>query len=178
MSYNSKHGKVKYKDDLLNFILNKSQLIYFILDEDINIIEFNGNFLKLIKYNKEEIINYNLEKISTQSIKKFREAFQVKHSFINQFQLLTKDNRLLKVDFDNWLISSSGDNKKMLFCLLDMECYEKDTENKLKIEREMFQVLLDNIPDTIYFKDKNSRFTRINKAQAKLLGINDPNEAV
>jgi PAS domain S-box-containing protein len=37
---------------------------------------------------------------------------------------------------------------------------------------------MDNIPDTIYFKDTASRFTRINRAQAQLLGIDDTNAAV
>ena len=37
---------------------------------------------------------------------------------------------------------------------------------------------MDNIPDTIYFKDRNSKFTRINKAQAELLGITGPKEAI
>jgi len=37
---------------------------------------------------------------------------------------------------------------------------------------------MDNIPDTIYFKDVNSRFTRINRAQAKVLGVNAPEDAI
>jgi PAS domain S-box-containing protein len=57
------------------------------------------------------------------------------------------------------------------------------TENRrirdeLARERDLLQALMDNIPDTIYFKDGGSRFTRINKAQARLLGVKDPNEAI
>jgi PAS domain S-box-containing protein len=37
---------------------------------------------------------------------------------------------------------------------------------------------MDNFPDTIYFKDTASRFTRINRAQAQLLGIDDISAAV
>jgi PAS domain S-box-containing protein len=37
---------------------------------------------------------------------------------------------------------------------------------------------MDNIPDTIYFKDAQSRFTRINRAHAEVLGLSDPEEAV
>ncbi len=40
------------------------------------------------------------------------------------------------------------------------------------------QSLIDNIPDYICFKDLQSRFTRVNIAQAKLLGLNDPRQAV
>jgi PAS domain S-box-containing protein len=45
-------------------------------------------------------------------------------------------------------------------------------------EHDLLQALMDNIPDTIYFKDANSRFTRINKAQAQTLGVKSPAEAV
>ena len=51
-------------------------------------------------------------------------------------------------------------------------------ENKLAREKELLQSLMDNIPDLIYFKDCESKFTRINQAQASLLGINSPGEAI
>jgi diguanylate cyclase (GGDEF)-like protein/PAS domain S-box-containing protein len=37
---------------------------------------------------------------------------------------------------------------------------------------------MDNIPDTIYFKDTECRFTRINRAQARVLELADPLEAI
>src|SRR5215471_16109743 len=37
---------------------------------------------------------------------------------------------------------------------------------------------MDNIPDMIYFKDNKGRFTRINKAEAELLGVKDTEEAI
>ncbi|MEO7840129.1 MAG: diguanylate cyclase [Anaerolineales bacterium] len=51
-------------------------------------------------------------------------------------------------------------------------------EGSLIGERDLLQALMDNIPDTIYFKDPASRFTRINRAQAKVLGVGDPQEAI
>ena len=55
---------------------------------------------------------------------------------------------------------------------------QKKMEEELKHERDLLRALMDNIPDTIYFKDVNSRFTRINKAQAQMLGVKSPDEAV
>jgi PAS domain S-box-containing protein len=55
------------------------------------------------------------------------------------------------------------------------EC--KRIEDALAYERDMLHTLMDNLPDTIYFKDTKSRFTMINKAQAKTLGIADPVDA-
>jgi len=51
-------------------------------------------------------------------------------------------------------------------------------EETLRRESKLLRTLMDNIPDTIYFKDLNSRFTRINKAQAKVLNVNNPDDAI
>lgn len=45
-------------------------------------------------------------------------------------------------------------------------------------ERDLLQTLMDSIPDTIYFKDRESRFTRINKAQVSVLGVHDGADAI
>ncbi|MGO9273140.1 MAG: PAS domain S-box protein, partial [Terriglobia bacterium] len=54
----------------------------------------------------------------------------------------------------------------------------KRIEDALIEERQLLRTLMDNLPDRIYFKDRESRFTRINEAQAKLFGLSDPAEAV
>lgn len=42
----------------------------------------------------------------------------------------------------------------------------------------LLQMLLDQMPDHIYFKDAQSRFIRNSRSQAKALGLSDPAEAV
>jgi PAS domain S-box-containing protein len=51
-------------------------------------------------------------------------------------------------------------------------------EEALIEERRLLHTLMDNLPDTIYFKDRESRFTRINKALANSFGLSDPAQAV
>lgn len=55
---------------------------------------------------------------------------------------------------------------------------QKQAEGALTKERDLLQIFMDNIPDTIYFKDTTSRFLRVNKAQAEFLKLNDPGEAI
>lgn len=54
----------------------------------------------------------------------------------------------------------------------------KHAELELTLEKELLQSLMDNVPDTIYFKDDKSRFTRVNLAFALALGLQSPDEAV
>jgi PAS domain S-box-containing protein len=54
----------------------------------------------------------------------------------------------------------------------------KRSEEALNEERHLLHTLMDNLPDFIYFKDRESHFTRINKALAKGLGLSDPAQGV
>ena len=45
-------------------------------------------------------------------------------------------------------------------------------------EGHLLQMLMDSIPNVIYFKDAQSRFICINRAHASLFGLKDPSEAI
>jgi two-component system sensor histidine kinase/response regulator len=53
----------------------------------------------------------------------------------------------------------------------------KRAEEALMEERHLLRTLMDNLPDHIYFKDRDSRFVQINKALAKAFGLDDPAQA-
>ncbi len=56
----------------------------------------------------------------------------------------------------------------------------RDITEKIKLEeiaegeRRLLHLLMDNLLEHIYFKDAEGRFTRVNRAQAKLLGFSEP----
>ena len=47
-------------------------------------------------------------------------------------------------------------------------------EELLATERDLFQTLMDTVPDAIYFKDEHLRFVRANRAEALKHGLSDP----
>ena len=55
---------------------------------------------------------------------------------------------------------------------------QKRIEESLKREQFLFNLLLRTIPDNIYFKDRQSRFIRINEPMAHLFGLRDASEAL
>jgi two-component system, cell cycle sensor histidine kinase and response regulator CckA len=54
----------------------------------------------------------------------------------------------------------------------------KRTEEALARERSLLNELMTTIPDNIYFKDRDCRFTKVNHAMARWLGLGDPDDAV
>ena len=54
----------------------------------------------------------------------------------------------------------------------------RSAEDALAHERDLLHIIMDRVPDTIYFKDTASRFMRINRSQARVLGVNTPEEAI
>jgi PAS domain S-box-containing protein len=63
-------------------------------------------------------------------------------------------------------------------CVLRDISERKRAEESLKEERHLLRTLMDSLPDVIYFKDRESHFTRINKAHTKEFGLSDPAQAV
>ncbi|MCX6325404.1 MAG: PAS domain-containing sensor histidine kinase [Bacteroidia bacterium] len=61
-----------------------------------------------------------------------------------------------------------------------MDYKDKTKEKLLKLAREEFLVnaLMDNLTDHVYFKDRGSRFIRINKSHALSFGLDDPDRAI
>src|SRR3954470_20112201 len=54
----------------------------------------------------------------------------------------------------------------------------KTTRIALSDEGFLIETLMDHIPDHLYFKDRESRFLRINKAMARRFGLSDPMAAL
>ena len=54
----------------------------------------------------------------------------------------------------------------------------KRVEEALRLEQSLFTSLISTIPDHIYFKNRQSRFIRINNTMARLFRLSSPGEAV
>ena len=53
-----------------------------------------------------------------------------------------------------------------------------EAERTLDRERHLLRTLLDNIPDSIYFKDTDSRFLRLSRAMAKKFGMDSVDDVI
>lgn len=150
---------------------------------DGKIIDCNEAFVNMLGFSSfEEMKNSNAANFydtpgqREEFIARLKEDGIVKNLEI----VLKRKNGTFLYGLDNAVLLSTGNLVKdhFIFGTIADITPQKEIENELLRERYLMTSLLDNSPDRIYFKDKNSRFIRINKSQAKILSLNDPSEAI
>ena len=60
----------------------------------------------------------------------------------------------------------------------ELEHRVQDRTKELAHEQFLLRTLLDNVPDSVYFKDEKGRFLRCSKAQSQRFGLADPAQAI
>jgi len=146
------------------------------------IVDCNHAACKLVGRRKSEIVGQHQrilhppEEIVGEFSKTFTHHLKENEGQILETKVITKDGEVRDVEIKANLLEIEG--RKILQGIFRDVKEKKKMEKKLISERDLLQALMDNIPDTIYFKDTNSRFTRINLAQARMLGVKSPGEAV
>jgi len=142
----------------------------------------NQAFLEKLGYTLAEVLDQPLANFYAPESRRqllaggFRQALQTKITV--ERQLITRSGAIIDT-----ILRATPEIDARGVVIGSLAMYEDITQRKraeeaLAYERDLLNALLDNIPDTIYFKDRESRFTRINQAQAKMLGVASPEEAI
>lgn len=162
----------------LHSFINNLPFISWIKDSDGRYTCVNEPFLNNINKSLPEILGKNDYDIYDQE-KALKEVDEDK-------KILETGKKFLFTDKvgDKWLETYKtpiiAENNKVI----GLAGIQRDVSDirraitNLNTERDLLQALMDNFPHTIYFKDKESKFIRINKAQATLLGLSHPDEAI
>jgi PAS domain S-box-containing protein len=95
-----------------------------------------------------------------------------------EYRALRKNGVVFAIKASGELIRDD-DGKPTSLVLLVRETTEgQRAVADLAQERSLLKALMDNTPDHVYFKDADSRFIMISKAQATNFGLSDPSQAV
>ena len=168
-------------EKLYSILFNMSPIGILLEDENGVILAVNQAYCQTIGYPEEKLIGQSVSifmkpealPLMKENIKRIlageiliQEVENIYHK--NQKRFL--ELREIKVTLSN--------GKNGILVIANDITERKKTEQMLQQESNLLLNLMNNIPDTIYFKDKQSRFLRINAAQKKMLGLEDENDAI
>jgi PAS domain S-box-containing protein len=141
---------------------------FFIVDKDNRLLEVNDSYCKLVGYTREELLKMSLpdiEAIETpqqiaRHVKKVKE--QGYDSFESQHRC--KDGKIIDVEVSAHYIYVEGGQEVV---------FVRDTTDRKRAERALiesegkYRTLVENIPQKIFFKDKDSVYISCNSNYAK-----------
>jgi PAS domain S-box-containing protein len=99
-----------------------------------------------------------------------------KHRLEGQGKHRRKDGTIIDIEYATSLIVVGG---RELVIGMDRDATDRHAmERALHHERTITRALLDNIPDHIYCKDRESRFLIVSRSVANHFGLDDPTQAI
>ena len=167
---------------VMDVILSSVPIGVFAYDADGHILYANSKFWEMMGYNNNTPAGLNLFQltgIKNHELKdKLIQATKAKE--IVSFETIYASKNLGELSLKATLvpITDSGDEVRSVVVLLEDTSAQLQVARTLEYERQMMKNLLENIPDTIYFKDEHSRFTLINKAHSNILKLQSPEQAI
>ena len=87
------------------------------------------------------------------------------------------NGEIINVELSNSFIRLSGNNRVVLSIFRDIT-ERKKMEEQLYESQQMLRLVLDNIPQRVFWKDTNSKYLGCNRHFAEDAGLNDPSEIV
>ncbi len=142
----------------------------------------NPAFAQMHGYSLDEMDNLTIQDVIAPEA---REKLNAKIQSINEtgrqvFESthIRKDGTVFPVLIDATAIKD--ENGRVLYRAVNIQdiSERKRSEEELNIEQVLINNLMNSLPDKIYFKDRESRFIRINNATARLMNVGKPEDAI
>jgi PAS domain S-box-containing protein len=163
-------------------IFEESPIGIIISSPQAQFIRVNRSAAEMLGYSVSELQKTSVKEVALpedlESIQKMIEELSSKKrkSFSLQMRFLRKDDSLL---WSNLIVTAIYDAQGQVvnhLAMVEDITEKKKNEEAVQYEQYLTQTLMDHIPDSIYFKDLQSQFTRVNVATLKKFGLSSPEE--
>jgi two-component system sensor histidine kinase/response regulator len=170
--------ELKESEDRLRKIFDSVQAGIVIIDEKTHTVQdVNPAAANLIGAPREEIIGKGCHRyICHAEVGRCPISDLGQHVDNSEKTLLTSDGSEIPILKTVVPFTFKGE-RYLIDSFVDLSAVKK-AEQKVRHEQDLLKTLMDSIPDMIYFKDRESRFTRINLHHATVLGVKKPEDAI
>lgn len=162
--------ELKESEEKYRTIFENSAVAIMMTDENEKIISWNKFTEQMLELNKKELQNKPVEKLyPSNEWKKIRKQNIRKKGMQHHLETKIKRKNKEPLDVDisvSVLKDHKGDITGSIGVIKDIS-ERKKAQKKMEYEHNLLQSLLDNVPDSIYFKDKENRFVLVNQAKAE-----------
>jgi len=172
-------------------------------DQNGSILMVNSQTEKFFGYRRRELVGLNVDSLVPERLHSKHGGYRA--GFIADPQVrsmgIGRDLRALRKDGSEFPVEigltpiETPDDLIVMATIVDITERKQAEAEIIKLNAELeqrvvertaalsqanglLQMMLDHMPDQIYFKDAQSRFIRNSRSQAKALGLSDPAEAV
>ena len=144
-----------------------------VLDARGDILDVNTEICEMLDLTKDSLIGKNLfgmDILTATSlpvvVNQFEQLLSEKTAKSFTTEIRNKQGTVLKVEISSFFLVKQ-DNEVDNFVLIIRDITIRNANEKKRIyEHGLLKTLMDNIPDSLYFKDEQSRFVLVNKAKA------------
>jgi two-component system, sensor histidine kinase and response regulator len=159
-------------------LLNAIPDMMFRMDKDGVYLDYKAVPSQMYTQGQIDIIGKKMQDITPEHFSKIAEYYIQKTLETSSIQIFEYELEIKGRGLRHFEARMVPSGKDEVIAIVRDITDEKKTELALLHERYLLKSLMDNIPVNIYFKNRKSQFTRINKALATLFGLKKPDDAL
>ncbi len=181
-----KQAEVALKDSEARFraVFEQAAVGMIISDLAGNLQQVNQKYANLLGYKPEEICNLTIEKLThpddiatSKKLLKQLLAGEIPY-FTQEKRYLCRDQSFVWVNTTVSLMRSATGEAQNLTAVVEDISDRKQAETALRNTTQFLQLVLDNIPQGVFWKDCNLNYLGCNRYFAKLAGLETPEAIV
>ncbi|MEI7663437.1 MAG: PAS domain-containing protein, partial [Bacteroidota bacterium] len=167
----------------LRLLFQQAPLAYQSIDKDGTIIDVNDTWLRMLGYNREEVIGkFFVDFLAGTNTERFKTNFTknlAKGELLGEeTEILCRDGRIITVKFNGKTVKDKDGHFRQTHFFLADETEKRRLEKQKQLQFETMHIVFDAIPYGLMIVGPDEKILMINQAGASLMGFSHPRELV
>jgi len=145
----------------------------FVLDAHGDILDINTRMCEILDVMKSSVLNKNLFNMGLLTgrslpvvIQQFEQLLSEKVAASYTTEIKNRQGRVLEVEISSFFLVKKDNEVDNFVLIVRDTTARKESEQRQRQEHEFFKTLLENLSDSVFFKDDQHRFILVNKTNA------------